>query len=55
MIVVAAAFGILSLLTFFICYRSFQASLGGAFFIAVLGPGVLCLLILGIIYSSYLL
>jgi hypothetical protein len=54
MIVVVAAFGLLALLTFFVCYRSFQAGIGGALFIAILGPGVLCLLILGIIYSSYL-
>jgi hypothetical protein len=54
MIVVSAAFGVLALITFFICYRSFQAGVGGALFIAILGPGILCLLILGIVYSSYL-
>jgi hypothetical protein len=54
MIILLAAFGGLALITFFVCYRSFRASVGEALFIAVLGPGVLCLLILGIVYSGYL-
>ena len=54
MIVIGVAYGGLALLTFFFCYRSFHASAGEALFIAVLGPGVLCLMILGIVYSGYL-
>ena len=54
MIVVAAAFVIVALITFFFCYRTFRASVGEALFIAVLGPAALCLLILGIVYSGYL-